>query len=129
MYQSEIEHSPARKGDSKRLDNRQGEQLMGTATIKVRLAALAVLVLTVLSAAPAQAAPGDDKGPRRAGAAKVDDRLAPDHAAHAKVLSSPAATAALATIQTRIGRYVATQGGRYTFASYLDSTPTRRRAW
>jgi hypothetical protein len=54
--------------------------------------------------------------------AKVDQSLAPDRDATAKAAASPAATAALATIQTRIARYVATHGTAYTFGSYLDST-------
>ncbi|SDY99650.1 hypothetical protein SAMN05444365_104488 [Micromonospora pattaloongensis] len=74
--------------------------------------------LTVLGALPAQAAPGKDKEPARA-AAKVDESRAPDRAAGVRAASS-AATAALATIQTRVARYVATNGTRYTFGSYLD---------
>jgi hypothetical protein len=81
----------------------------------------ATAALTVLSSGPAQAAPGRDKEPARAAAAKVDESLAPDRAAGAKVVASPAADSALATIQKRIARYVATHGTTYAFASYVDS--------
>jgi hypothetical protein len=80
----------------------------------------ATAVLTLLSVSPAQGAPSKDKEPARAATAKVDTSLAPDRAARAKVVS-PAATAALATIQTRIAKYVATNGTKYTFGSYVDS--------
>lgn len=84
----------------------------------VGAAIAATAALTVLSVGPAQGATG--KEPVRTAAAKVDQSLAPDRAAGAKVVSSPATTAALATIQTRIARYVATHGTRYTFGSYVD---------
>jgi hypothetical protein len=82
----------------------------------------ATAALTVLSVSPAQAAPG--KADARAAAAKVDQSLAPDRAASAKVVS-PAATSALSTIQTRIARYVAAHGTAYTFGSYVDSATGR----
>ncbi len=78
----------------------------------------ATAALTVLTVGPAQGAPGKDVG---AAAAKVDQSLAQDRAAGAKVASSPAAASALATIQTRIARYVAAHGTTYTFGSYVDS--------
>lgn len=87
----------------------------------------AIAVLAVLSAGPAQGAPGGekDKEPVRT-AAPNDDSLAPDHAAGAHVVPpSPAVTSALTTIQKRIAGYVATHGTRYTFASYVDSATGR----
>jgi len=83
---------------------------------------VATTALTVLSAVPAQAATVTDKDfARPAAAARVDDSLAPDRAASAQVAAAPAATAALAAIQARIARYVATHGTTYTFGSYVDS--------
>jgi hypothetical protein len=84
----------------------------------------ATAALTVLSVSPAQGAPGKekDKEPVGTAAARVDDSFAPDLATGGKATSSPASATALAAIQTRIARYVATQGTKYTFGSYLDST-------
>ena len=78
----------------------------------------ATAALAALGVGPAQAAPGKDAG---AAAAKVGQRLAPDQAAGVKVVSSAAATSALAAIQARIAGYVAAHGTRYTFGSYLDA--------
>lgn len=52
--------------------------------------------------------------------APLDDRLAPDHVAAARVKTSATAESALAIIQSRIARYVATNGTTYTFGSYVD---------
>jgi hypothetical protein len=79
----------------------------------------ATAAVTVLSVGPAQA--GTSKENVRAAAAKADQSLAPDRAAAATVAASPGATSALATIQTRIARYVAAHGAKYTFGSYLDA--------
>jgi hypothetical protein len=86
------------------------------------VAIAATTALTLLGTTPAQAGPGKDGEHSPTAAAKVDERLAPDRVAEAAVVSSPAAEAALATIQSRIARYVATHGTRYTFASYVDAT-------
>ncbi|TDC01574.1 hypothetical protein E1091_02575 [Micromonospora fluostatini] len=79
----------------------------------------ATAVLTLLTTGPAQAGPGKDKEATGTATAKLDESRAPDRTARATV-SSPAAEAALATIQTRIADYVATHGTRYSFASYVD---------
>ncbi|MFY1636649.1 hypothetical protein ACN27F_25795 [Solwaraspora sp. WMMB335] len=82
----------------------------------------ATVALTVLGTTSAQAAPTGDKETARQVTAQLDERLAPDRGAHAKVAASAAATATLATIQRRIANYVATHGTKYTFGSYLDAT-------
>jgi len=82
----------------------------------------ATAALTVLGVSPAQGATG--KQNPGAPAAKVDQSRAPDRAAAAPAVSSAAASA-LATIQTRIARYVAAHGTRYSFASYVDATTGR----
>jgi hypothetical protein len=82
----------------------------------------ATAALTVLSVSPAQGAPGKekDKQPVDTAAARVDDSLAPDRAAGDTAAAAPAATSALAVMQTRIADFVAKKGTRYTFGSYLD---------
>jgi hypothetical protein len=95
-----------------------------TKTVFVGAVIAATAALTLLSASPAQAAPGKGKEPRAAAAAKPDS-LAPDRAGGANVVSSPAAASALAAIQARIAGYVATHGTAYTFASYVDSATGR----
>lgn len=85
----------------------------------------ATTALTVLSVAPAQAAPGKDTQPARAAAAPLDESLAPDRNARPAVPASPATTAALAAIQRRIANYVATNGTRYSFGSYIDPSTGR----
>lgn len=88
------------------------------------VAAAATIALSVLGAGVAQAAPDGGKGSEgnRALRAPLSESLAPDRAAHAKVTASPAATAALATVQQRIKAYVTKNGTDYTFGSYLDSS-------
>ncbi|MEJ3743626.1 hypothetical protein WEI85_10085 [Actinomycetes bacterium KLBMP 9797] len=88
-------------------------------------AVAATVVLTVLGTGAARAAPDGGKGAGRPLAAPLDNSLAPDFGARAKVTASPAASAALATIQGRIADYVAKNGTGYTFGSYLDSTTGR----
>lgn len=84
----------------------------------------ATAALMVLNVSPAQAAPNSDKGDGAGWgiSAAVDDSLAPDHTGGTKALSSAAATSTLETRQARIARYVATNGTRYSFGSYLDGT-------
>jgi hypothetical protein len=91
----------------------------------VRLAAVvaAAVALTVTGAGPAQSAPGGDKGPGAASPVR-GGALAPDRSATAR-LTPRGAAEALATIQARIARYVAANGTRYTFGSYLDQTTGR----
>src|SRR6185503_3532411 len=90
----------------------------------------ATAAVAVLAASPAQAAGGQDKGGQdkggqvaRASAVKADS-VAPDRAG-GRNLSSPAAEAAVKTLQARVIRYVADHGTGYTFAVYLDATTGR----
>lgn len=82
----------------------------------------ATAALTLLTGTPALADPDIHQPSVTSTTAPVDDRSAPDRSATIKVISSPAATAALKTIQTRIARYVAKNGTRYSFGSYVDGT-------
>ena len=86
----------------------------------VGAAVAATTALTLLSVGPAQGATG--KGQYRPTAANVDQSAAPDRIGAGRDASSPAARAALAAIQNRIERYVATRRTKFTFGSYLDST-------
>ncbi|MEJ3747936.1 hypothetical protein WEI85_32185 [Actinomycetes bacterium KLBMP 9797] len=81
----------------------------------------ATMVFAALGAGTAQAAPDGGKGATRTLTAPMDESLAPDRAARARVTASAAATAALATVQGRIADYVAKNGTGYTFGSYLDA--------
>ncbi|GAA4444634.1 hypothetical protein [Phytohabitans houttuyneae] len=87
----------------------------------------AVVAATVafagLGASAAQAAPDADKGKEgtSAATARVDASLAPDRLAKPKATASPTAKAALAAIQKRIAKYVATNGTAYSFGSYFDA--------
>lgn len=97
---------------------------------KTRNAGISVIVaatatLTLLSGTPALAAPDVHKTAVTSTAAPGDDPSAPDRSATVKVMSSPATTAALSTIQARIARYVANNGTGYTFGSYVDATTGR----
>ena len=83
----------------------------------------ATAAMTLLGAGQSQADAG--KGQVRAGTASVDQGLGPDRAATAKAAASTAATSTLATIQSRIARYVAAHGTKYTFGSYLDAATGR----
>jgi hypothetical protein len=85
----------------------------------------ATAAFTILGVGPAQAAAGTDHNPVAPAAAQVDDSRAPDRTAAATAVESPAARSALATIQTRIARYVATHGTTYTFGNYLDPATGR----
>jgi hypothetical protein len=85
---------------------------------------IAAAAITALGTAPAQAA-GGGKGPDRAVTTSADAANSPDRNARPKVTVSPAAEAAMATIQQRIARYVAKNGTTYSFASYVDSTTGR----
>lgn len=80
--------------------------------------AVTTAALTMVTASPAFANSGKDKDPARITARA--DSVAPDQGSAARTPSATA-TAALATIQSRIANYVATNGTRYTFASYLDA--------
>jgi hypothetical protein len=82
------------------------------------LALVAFALAAALAAAPADAASakkptGSQPAPR--GAAQAPDRST------ARRAPSSAATGALAAIQRQISDYVAANGTKYTFASYLDS--------
>ncbi|MFY1695879.1 hypothetical protein [Solwaraspora sp. WMMA2101] len=87
--------------------------------------AAATVALTVLGGAAASAAPEEAKQVTRGALAQVDERRAPDRGARAAVAAPAGATATLAVIQRRIADYVATQGTKYTFGSYLDATTGR----
>jgi hypothetical protein len=104
-----------------------GPRAVGSA-ITVAVTATLLLFTGLLPASSAAATPDpaavnpSAKAASAGPAAAKDDSLAPDRTAGAKVVSSPAATSALATIQTRIATYVATHGTRYTFGSYVNPT-------
>ena len=82
------------------------------------LALLAFSLAAVLLTAPAEASAASKK-PTSSPAAPRGADQAPDRVAR----SAPSAAAkdALASIQRRISAYVASNGTKYTFASYLDS--------
>lgn len=100
-----------------------GRMMLKTRRTLVR-AVVAVTALAMFGVSPAHGSPSDSKGEpgRGAVAGQVDESLAPDYGAQAKVAASPAAKAALAAIQAQIARHVDTHGTAYTFASYLDAT-------
>lgn len=84
---------------------------------------VATVSLTLLGGSPAQASPDKDKNADTTSAAAGKDAgLAPDRTVSAKSAVAPAAESALTTIQTRIAKYVAANGTRYTFGSYVDPT-------
>jgi hypothetical protein len=85
----------------------------------VSAAVVATAALALTSIGPAQADPGKDKEPvSDSVAVKVDASAAPDAGSGQTV---PAASAsALAMIQKRIATYVAYNGTKYTFGSYVD---------
>ncbi len=87
---------------------------------RMLVSAAAAVALTVLSAVPAQAGPDKDREPTRVSVAK-DDAQAPDRAVAANAVPSSTG-AALSQLQGRIAAYVAKNGTRYTFASYVDGT-------
>jgi hypothetical protein len=82
------------------------------------LALLAFALAAAVATAPAHAAgkPAGSPAGARAGADQ-----APDRSAALGAPASPAAAKALTVIQRHIADYVAANGTRYTFASYLDS--------
>ena len=83
------------------------------------LALLAFALAAVLVTAPADAGAASSKKPTGSPAAPRGADQAPDRVARSA--PSSAATGALTAIQRRISDYVATNGTKYTFASYLDS--------
>ncbi|GAA2601118.1 S1 family peptidase [Winogradskya consettensis] len=97
--------------------------MRGNRRLLMSVVAVAAAVTTVLGTTPAQADPGGNtKPPEKRTVAKAEG-LAPDRVT---APAAPAATSAeLTTIQTRIARYVATNGTKYTFASYYDATAGR----
>ena len=84
------------------------------------LALLAFALAAAVASAPAHAA---DRGKPASGpaTARAGADQAPDRSAGLAAPASPAAAKALTAIQKRIANYVAANGTRYTFASYLDS--------
>ncbi len=80
----------------------------------------ATAAFTIMGIGPAQAAADGDHAVALSGAATVDDGRAPDRIAGAKAVEWPAARSALATIQARIARYVATHDANYMFGNYVD---------
>lgn len=89
--------------------------------IGVVAAAAAVLAFAVTVPAQAQGASKADGKGEVARNTSVDPSRSPDRAAKPAVAASAATTGALASIQGKIARYVATKGTQYTFASYIDS--------
>ncbi|MEJ3743627.1 hypothetical protein WEI85_10090 [Actinomycetes bacterium KLBMP 9797] len=85
----------------------------------------ATVAVVALGGGAVQAAPDGGKSATRTLSAPLDNSLAPDFGARGTVAASPAASAALATIQGRIADYVAKNGTSYTFGSYLDATTGR----
>ena len=86
----------------------------------VGVVAAAAAALTFLTVAPAQGAPKPDKEPVDTASAPVDSNLAPDRTASSRSAVSTAAASTLAVIQQRIATYVALNGMKYTFGSYVD---------
>jgi hypothetical protein len=84
------------------------------------IALLAFALAAALAAAPADAASGSAKKPTGSPAAPRGADQAPDRSSARRAPSS-ATTEALTAIQRRISDYVAANGTKYTFASYLDS--------
>lgn len=84
----------------------------------VSAAVVATAALSLTSIGPAQADPGKDKEAVSDSVAAKDAAAAPDAGSGQTVPS--AAAAALATIQHRIATYVAYNGTKYSFGSYVD---------
>jgi len=80
----------------------------------------ATAALMVVNVSPAQGDPGKDKETVSDTATTVDPGRAPDLAGSARIASA-AATSALATLHQRISAYVAYNGSKYTFGSYVDA--------
>ena len=96
----------------------------GTRRLFISVVAVASAAAVVFGSAPAQGDPGGGgKKPPAASAGAKADSLAPDRVS--RPAPPAAASAALAVIQSRITRYVASHGTTYNFASYFDSTTGR----
>jgi hypothetical protein len=80
----------------------------------------ATAALMIVNVSPAQGDPGKDPETVSDTATTVDPGRAPDQAVSARVASA-AATSALATLHQRIYAYVAYNGSKYTFGSYVDA--------
>jgi len=84
------------------------------------VAAAAVLVVTAFG--PAPAALGDKGGNVDAtGVSVADPKFAPDRKGGRVIAATAAQEKALQTIQSQVADYVATNGTKYTFASYWDA--------
>ena len=92
-------------------------------TVSLGIASVAVLGLSLLGSASAEAASSGGKPPSPAGS-RARVAAAPDAALRAP-RAAPAAQAALRTVQDRIASYVKAHGTEYSFADYLDATTGR----
>jgi len=96
----------------------------GTRRLFISVVAAVSAAAVVFGSAPAQGDPGGGgKKPPAASVGAKADSLAPDRVS--RPAPPAAASAALAIIQSRITRYVASHGTAYNFASYFDSTTGR----
>src|SRR5262245_59232856 len=101
-----------------------GTQRRGTSMVRTKkmlvggVAVAAMLVATAFGPAPAALG---DKGGSAAGVSAADPGRAPDRKGGRVIAASPAQEKALQTIQSQIADYVATNGTKYTFASYWDA--------
>jgi hypothetical protein len=84
------------------------------------VAATAMLVVTAFGPAPAALA-GKGGDAAATGVSTADSKFAPDRKGGPVIAATAAQKKALRTIQAQIANYVATNGTKYTFASYWDA--------
>jgi hypothetical protein len=98
------------------MNNSKQRTLVAWIATAAAVSALGATALTA-QAAPAPVSKGQVSTP-----AKADPNFAAtERAASKNVKASKASSAALATVQARVAKYVATNGTKYTFATYADA--------